>query len=127
MKTRRRFRAEVKDTTVLLLEQGSSDWSPWIHLPVTCYKTSQGDALTRYMIEPQRHQNGSSPHFVQARVLGGGSSVNAIVYMRGIPEDYDGWHEGGATGWSYKDVLPYFKKAESKNGFLAISMDRRAP
>lgn len=102
---------------VLLLEQGDSDWSPWIHMPVTYYKTSQGNALTRYRIEPQRHQGGITPEFVQGRVLGGGSSVNAMVYMRGCPEDYDGWEAEGCPGWGYKDVLPWFRKSEDNERF----------
>lgn len=102
---------------ILLLEQGPRDWSPYIHIPVTYYKTSQGNMLTRYRLEPQRQQGGITPEFVQGRVLGGGSSVNAMVYMRGIPEDYDAWAEEGCQGWSYKDVLPYFKRAENNERF----------
>lgn len=108
---------EDSDCSVLLLEQGPRDWSPYIHLPVTYYKTSQGDMLTRYKLEPQEHQGGITPEFVQGRVLGGGSSVNAMVYMRGIPRDYDTWAENGCHGWSYREVLPYFKKAENNERF----------
>ncbi|MQW87615.1 GMC family oxidoreductase [Sinorhizobium saheli] len=109
--------SESSDTRVLLLEQGSSDWNPYIHMPVTYYKTSKGDMLTRYKIEPQVHQGGITPEFVQGRVLGGGSSVNAMVYIRGCPEDYDTWAREGAYGWAYRDVLPYFRKAEDNERF----------
>ena len=109
--------SEDGDSKVLLLEQGDSDWNPYIHMPVTYYKTSKGNMLTRYRIEPQVHQGGVTPEFVQGRVLGGGSSVNAMVYMRGCPEDYDGWVEDGCEGWGYSDVLPYFRKAEDNEGF----------
>lgn len=110
--------SEDPGSRVLLLEQGSSDWSPYIHMPVTYYKTAKSDMLTRYRLEPQEHQGGITPEIVQGRVLGGGSSVNAMVYMRGVPYDYDTWEkEDGCTGWGYKDVLPYFKKAENNERF----------
>ena len=109
--------SEDPDASVVLFEQGPSDWNPYIHLPVTYYKTSKGKLLSRYRIEPQQGQNGASPEFVQARVLGGGSSVNAMVYIRGCPEDYDTWEAEGAQGWGYKDVLPYFKRAEDNERF----------
>lgn len=109
--------SENPDVRVLLLEQGSRDWSPWIHIPVTYYKTAKGSALTRFQIEPQRHQGGITPEFVQGRVLGGGSSVNAMVYMRGCPEDYDSWANEGCDGWAYKDVLPYFRKSEDNERY----------
>lgn len=109
--------SEDPDCKVLLLEQGSRDWNPYIHIPVTYYKTSKGNMLTRYRLEPQQHQGGITPEFVQGRVLGGGSSVNAMIYMRGIPHDYDTWAEDGCYGWSYREVLPYFRKAESNERF----------
>ncbi|RUX21455.1 alanine-phosphoribitol ligase [Mesorhizobium sp. M7A.F.Ca.US.011.01.1.1] len=109
--------SEDSDSKVLLLEQGDSDWNPYIHMPVTYYKTSKGNMLTRYKLDPQVHQGGLEPEFVQGRVLGGGSSVNAMVYMRGCPQDYENWVQDGAEGWGYKDVLPYFKKAEDNERF----------
>jgi choline dehydrogenase len=119
--------SEDPGSTVLLLEQGDRDWSPYIHLPVTYYKTSKSDMLTRYRLEPQMHQGGATPEFVQGRVLGGGSSVNAMVYMRGIPEDYDRWAADGCDGWAYKDVLPYFKKAESNERFAGEAHGTEGP
>lgn len=108
---------EDAQTSVTLLEQGARDWNPYIHMPVTYFKTAKGNLLSRYRLEPQRAQNGATPTIVQGRVLGGGSSVNAMVYMRGNPEDYDNWEALGCEGWSYKDVLPYFKRCEDNERF----------
>jgi len=109
--------SEDPERKVLLLEQGPSDRSPYIHMPATYYKTAKGNLLTRYRIQPQAAQGGITPEFVQGRVLGGGSSVNAMVYMRGCPEDYDGWAKDGCPGWTYRDVLPYFMRAEDNERF----------
>ena len=110
--------SENADVSVLLLEQGPSDWNPYIHIPVTYYKTAKGALLTRYAIEPLKEGRAADfPEMVQARVLGGGSSVNGMVYMRGNPRDYDTWAANGCDGWSYKDVLPYFRKSETNERF----------
>ena len=104
--------------SVLLIEEGARDSSPYIHIPGAYYKTAQGDLLKRYPWEsPPSHGRDTPQTMVQASVLGGGSSVNAMIYIRGVPADYDGWAASGATGWSYRDVLPYFKRAEHNNRF----------
>ena len=103
--------------SVVLLESGPSDTNFFIHLPATYYKTAKGRLLTRYALEPLKHQKKSTMTMVQAHVLGGGSSVNAMVYIRGCPEDYDLWARDGCPGWSYHEVLPYFKRAEDNNQF----------
>lgn len=108
---------EDSNVSVLLFEQGPRDVNPYIHMPATYFKTAKGNLLTRYRLQPQRQQNMVTPEMVQGRVLGGGSSVNAMVYMRGCPEDYDGWAAMGLDGWSYADVLPYFRKAEDNERF----------
>ena len=109
---------ENPDCTVALLEEGPRDRSPWIHIPGAYYKTAQGSLLKRYPWEKHIRQNDpAAPTMVQASVLGGGSSVNAMIYIRGNPADYDGWRDRGATGWGYEDVLPYFRKAEDNNRF----------
>jgi choline dehydrogenase len=110
--------SEDPKTSVLLIEEGSRDSSPYIHIPGAYYKTAQGDLLKRYRWEsPPSHGRDTVQTMVQASVLGGGSSVNAMIYIRGVPADYDGWAATGATGWSYSDVLPYFKRAEDNNRF----------
>ncbi|MBB3396002.1 GMC family oxidoreductase N-terminal domain-containing protein [Rhizobium sp. BK060] len=109
---------ENPDVRVTLLEEGPKDWNPYIHFPVTYYKTAKGPLLKRYeYVRSDVQAFQQSPTMVQARVLGGGSSVNAMLYVRGVPADYDEWESLGATGWSYRDVLPYFKKAEDNNRF----------
>ncbi|MFZ6049355.1 GMC family oxidoreductase [Pseudomonas sp. CR3202] len=110
--------SEDPSATVVLFEEGPRDRNPYIHIPGAYYKTAQGPLLKRYAWEPTSEQARSdAPTMVQASVLGGGSSVNAMIYIRGVPQDYDGWAELGATGWSYRDVLPYFKKAEDNERF----------
>jgi len=108
--------SEDSGVSVLLLEEGPRDSSIAIHLPVMVYKTATGNLLQRFEQEPTPGiPKPKPPVMVQARVLGGGSSVNAMLYVRGIPADYDGWAEAGAEGWAYRDVLPFFKRAEDND------------
>lgn len=110
--------SEDADASVVLLEEGPRDLNPYIHLPVGFYKTSQGNLVERYPWQPSPgHTGDPAPTMVQARVLGGGSSVNAMVYLRGQPADYDSWATSGATGWAYEDVLPFFRKCETNDRF----------
>ncbi|RWC17144.1 MAG: alanine-phosphoribitol ligase [Mesorhizobium sp.] len=110
--------SEDPDASVLLLEEGPKDSSPWIHIPVTFYKTSKGNLVKPYRWTPNaEHLGDPEPTMVQARVLGGGSSVNAMVYLRGQPRDYDEWRDAGAEGWGWNDVLPYYKRCESNDRF----------
>jgi choline dehydrogenase len=102
---------------VLLLEAGPSDWNPYIHLPVCYYKTTKGSLTWDFELGPQKQQGGITPVYTQARVLGGGSSINAQVYIRGVASDYDDWEKAGCPGWAYRDVLPYFKRAEGNERF----------
>jgi len=105
--------SEDSSCSVILLEAGDKDSSPYIHLPVTYYKTTGPKFTWGYETAPQKHQGNIKPPFAQARVLGGGSSINAQIYIRGNPEDFDGWRdEFACPGWGYDDVLPHFIKAE---------------
>src|ERR1700687_3022706 len=108
--------SEDPSLEILLIEEGPSEHDIAIHLPVMVYRTDTGDLLQRFEQESSPSNPKSTPPTrVQARVLGGGSSVNAMLYVRGIPEDYDRWAEAGADNWGYEDVLPYFKKAEDND------------
>lgn len=120
--------SEMRDVSVMLFEQGPRDWNPFIHIPVTYYKTAKGELLSRYKIATRREGNGAEfPTMLQGRVMGGGSSVNAMVYMRGNPEDYDNWVDHGCDGWSYKDILPYFKKSEHNERFAGEAHGSEGP
>jgi choline dehydrogenase len=110
--------SEDPAVNVLLIEEGPRDRNPYIHIPGAYYKTAQGDLLKRIPWEPMAEQERTeTPTMVQARVLGGGSSVNAMIYIRGVPADYEQWVGLGAEGWGYADVLPFFKRAEDNNRF----------
>ena len=105
--------SEMPDAKVLLLEAGPVDSDPYIHLPVGFFKMTSGPFTWGYTTAPMQHANNRQLVYPQARVLGGGSSINAEVYTRGCPEDYDGWaNELGCKGWSAQDLQPYFIKSE---------------
>jgi choline dehydrogenase len=102
---------------VLVLEAGPRDSHPLIHIPAGFVKLLDTRLLTHYRTEAQPTLNGRAPIIPQGAVLGGGGSVNAAIYIRGQRADYDGWAQDGATGWSYRDVLPYFRRAEDNDRF----------
>ena len=104
--------SEDPDVTVTLLEAGGSDRHPLLHVPAGFARMTKGIASWGWSTVPQRHLNGRVLSYTQAKVLGGGSSINAQIYTRGHPADYDGWSKDGCNGWSYREVLPYFKRAE---------------
>jgi len=97
---------------VLLLEAGPRDTNVWIHVPLGYGKLfSRTDINWAYQSEPEPALNGRRIFTPRGRVLGGSSSINGLVYIRGQPEDYDGW---GIPGWDFKALLPYFKKSENQ-------------
>ena len=99
---------------VLLLEAGGSDWSPLIRAPGGLLAIMMSGAYAwRYLSAPQRHLDNRALYTPRGKVLGGGSSINGMVYCRGSAADFDGWHQLGNPGWSYAEVLPYFKRAET--------------
>ena len=98
--------------TVTLLEAGGPDRHPLIHVPAGFARMTKGIASWGWSTVPQKHLNDRVLWYTQARVLGGGSSINAQIYTRGHPADYDGWAGAGCDGWSYREVLPYFMRAE---------------
>lgn len=100
---------------VLLLEAGGTDRHPFYHLPAGFAKMTKGIGAWGWSTVPQRHMEGMTIRFTQARVIGGGSAINAQIYTRGNALDYDEWRQMGCDGWSYEDVLPYFRKAEDND------------
>jgi choline dehydrogenase len=98
---------------VTLLEAGPRDWHPWIHIPAGVAKLINNPMFNwNYASEPETGTSGRAIHWPRGRVLGGSSSINGMLYVRGNPADFDGWAQLGCRGWSYDDVLPYFKKSE---------------
>jgi choline dehydrogenase len=102
---------------VLLLEAGGRDWNPFIHMPAGIARLVGNRSIDwQFQTEPEAALGGRSLYWPRGRVLGGSSSINAMCYTRGQPADYDGWAEAGARGWSYAEVLPYFRRAEDHYG-----------
>jgi choline dehydrogenase len=104
-------------TRVLLLEAGGSDRNFWLQLPVGYYKTIFDERFSRtFDTEPCAGTAGRNIRWPRGRVLGGSSSINGLIYIRGHPRDFDGWADLGAAGWSYREVLPHFKRIERYEG-----------
>jgi choline dehydrogenase len=100
---------------VLLLEAGPRDTYPWIHIPLGYHKTYNNPRVNwMFDSEPEPELNGRVMYQPRGRVLGGTSSINGMVYMRGNAADYDEWRQRGCEGWDYDSVLPYFKRAEDQ-------------
>lgn len=109
--------SEDRQSSVCLLEAGPSDWHPWLHIPAGFIKVLfNSDFTWQFSSEPHAQTLGRRVPLPQGRVLGGSSSVNGLVYNRGQREDYDGWAALGNRGWSYAEVLPYFKRSERRTG-----------
>ena len=106
--------SEDPAVSVLLLEAGGRDWDPLIHIPLGMGKIHEHKLHDwGYMTEPNAALNGRRLPIKRGKVLGGSSSVNVMAYTRGHPGDYDRWARNGATGWSFAEVLPYFRRCES--------------
>jgi choline dehydrogenase len=106
--------AEDANHRVLLLEAGGLDNSPYLRMPAAFGVPLQNDKFNWYLnSEPEPELNGRRVYMARGRVLGGSSSINGMNWIRGNPWDYDNWAQLGNSGWSYADVLPYFKKMES--------------
>ena len=103
--------------SVALIEAGGRDASPWIHVPVGYFKTIKDPALNwMYRTEPDKGLNGRSLNWPRGKTLGGSSSINGLLYVRGQPQDYDGWRQMGNVGWGWDDLLPLFKRSEAWEG-----------
>ena len=106
---------EDPNRRVLLLEAGGRDRHPLYHLPAGFAKMTKGIGSWGWHTTPQRHMKDMVIRYTQAKVIGGGSSINAQIYTRGNALDYDEWRQAGCTGWGYDDILPYFRKAEDND------------
>ncbi|RXJ71603.1 choline dehydrogenase [Veronia nyctiphanis] len=100
---------------VLLIEAGSKDNNPWLHIPVGYFKTMHNPKTDWcFITEPDPGINNRQLQWPRGKVLGGSSALNGLLYIRGQREDYDRWSDLGNAGWSYDEVLPYFKKSEDQ-------------
>ena len=108
---------EDANVRVILIEAGGKDINPLIHVPAGFFKMLDHDTLTwKYRSEPDPGTNGRAIVYTRGRVVGGSSSINGLVYIRGQPEDYDHWAQLGNRGWSWEDCLPLFRAAEHWEG-----------
>jgi choline dehydrogenase len=105
--------SEDPNVSVLLLEAGGPDDKDSIHIPATWNTNFKSDIDWNYATVPQKNMNGREMYWPRGKTLGGSSSLNAMIYMRGHRYDYDHWASLGNEGWDYSEVLPYFKKAEN--------------
>lgn len=120
--------SEDPDVKVLLLEAGGSDRNPLFHMPAGFAKMTKGVASWGWETVPQQHMKNRVLRYTQAKVIGGGSTINAQLYTRGNAADYDLWaQEDGCDGWSYREVLPYFKRAEDNQRFADDYHDYGGP
>ena len=107
--------SENPSNKVLLIEAGGKDNYPWIHIPVGYFKTMHNPKTDWcYKTEPDESMNNISIRYPRGKTLGGSSSINGLLYIRGQHRDYDIWRQLGNTGWGWDDVLPYFIKAENQ-------------
>lgn len=101
---------------VLLLEAGGRDSYPWIHVPIGYGKTMFNPAVNwGYYTEPEPELHGRRVYWPRGRVLGGSSSINGLIYIRGQAADFDDWAARGNRGWAFADVLPYFRRSENQS------------
>lgn len=119
--------SEDPDARVLLLEAGPRDWHPFIHMPAGLAKlVGQKGVNWDYDTAPEPQLDNRVLWWPRGKVLGGSSSINAMCYVRGVPADYDEWAALGAHGWSWRDVLPYFRRSEGNTRAPALATDARS-
>ena len=106
-------RLSADGARVLLLEAGPTDWHPMIHVPAGVLKLLHNPLVNwNYATDPQEGVANRQIHWPRGRVLGGSSSINGMLWIRGNPADYDGWAQRGCRGWSFDECMPYFKSIE---------------
>ncbi|MEM6310779.1 MAG: choline dehydrogenase, partial [Pseudomonadota bacterium] len=108
------YRLAEAGKSVLVIEHGGTDWGPFIQMPAALsYPMNMSRYDWGYQSEPEPHLDGRRLVCPRGKVIGGSSSINGMVYVRGHAHDYDHWAESGADGWGFADVLPYFKRMET--------------
>ncbi|MDX1739604.1 MAG: GMC family oxidoreductase N-terminal domain-containing protein, partial [Alphaproteobacteria bacterium] len=106
--------SEDPNIEVLLLEAGGKDHSPWIKLPVGYGKAFYHNKINwKFETEPEQALNNRRDYWPRGKVLGGSSSINALVYCRGLPNDFDDWEKSGAKGWNWQNVKKHFEAIET--------------
>jgi choline dehydrogenase len=109
--------SEDPDRRILLLEAGPPDRNPWIHVPIGYYRTIFDPKVAwRFETEPEPELHGRRIVWPRGKVLGGSSSINGLVWARGQRQDFDMWAQRGCRGWSFEEVLPYFRRSEDFEG-----------
>ena len=107
--------AENKKYTVLLLEAGGEDKHPWLHIPIGVGRIlTDPRFIWNFNTEPELELNGQTIYWPRGKVLGGSSSINGMLYVRGASHKYDEWRDGNNPGWGYEELLPYFRKMEDR-------------
>ena len=108
------YRLAEAGRSVIVVEHGGTDWGPFIQMPAALsYPMNMRRYDWGYLTEPEPHLDGRRLVAPRGKVLGGSSSINGMVYVRGHPNDFDHWEECGATGWAFRDVAPYFQRMET--------------
>ena len=109
--------SEDPSVSVLLLEAGGTDWHPWIHVPAAMLRAREHPALTwRTTAETEPNTKRRAIDYVRGRVLGGTSSINGLIHIRGLSSDFDHWAQLGNRGWSAEQVMPYYRRSETWQG-----------
>ena len=107
--------SSISSNKILLVEAGGKDTYPWIHIPVGYYKTMHNPKTDWcFKTEPDETMNNRSINYPRGKTLGGSSSINGLLYIRGQEQDYNTWRQLGNVGWGWNDVLPYFLKSENQ-------------
>lgn len=119
--------SEDESACVLLLEAGGGDRHPFFHLPAGFAKMTKGIGSWGWSTTPQKSMQNKVFNYTQAKVIGGGSAINAQIYTRGAAQDYDEWRQMGCDGWSYEEVLSYFKKSEDNDTFQGLYHGKGGP
>ena len=106
--------SENPNNKILLIEAGGKDTYPWIHIPVGYFKTMHNPKVDWcFHTEKNESMNNRSIRYPRGKTLGGSSSINGLLWIRGQSNDYDNWRQQGNTGWGWDDVFPYFLKSEN--------------